>query len=185
MFCSVRTCPQTCVFPFRTLGISLERGTVPLSGPGKSGSCRVPGGCASYSDNSAQKWSCGFRIFRGEAMRPSDSWLLQTAGGRGTAFVQLMVLISWSSVTHGEFIRGLSRASQGPGARRNGAGWPGKEIHLPRCARGLEVTGRERTWQAWRSAGQICLRGRACCPAVAVWSPSCLQPPALQGGPPR
>lgn len=123
MFCSIRTCPQTCVFPFRTLSISPERGAVPLSSPGKSGSCRVPGGCASYSDNSAPKWSCSFRIFRGEATRPSDSWLLQTAEGRGrgaelglarTALAQLMVLISLSYLTHVGFIRGLSWASRAP-----------------------------------------------------------------------
>lgn len=52
---SLCTCPQTCVLPFRALPISRERETVLLSSSGKSGSCRVPGGCASYSDNSAQK----------------------------------------------------------------------------------------------------------------------------------
>lgn len=83
MFCSIHTCPQTCVLPFGALSISREKETVSLSSPGKSGSCRVPGGCASYSNNSAQKWSCSFRVFRGEATRPSDSWLLQTAEGGG------------------------------------------------------------------------------------------------------
>lgn len=123
MFCSIRTRPQTCVLSFGALSISRERETVSLSSPGKSG-------CASYSDNSAQKWSRSFRAFRGEATRPSDSWLLQTGGGGAelgparASFAQLMGLISLSYLTDVESTRGLSWACRGPGARHNGASGP-------------------------------------------------------------